>query len=48
MHFGAPIAPPPPDGRSEDVRVAELTASIRSAIEADLGALLAKRTGIFL
>ncbi len=48
MHFGAPIDPPPADGRSEDVRVAELTARTRAAIQSDLAALLAKRTGIFL
>jgi hypothetical protein len=48
MHFGRPISPPPADGRSEDVRVAELTTRIRAAIEANLAALLAKRTGIFL
>ncbi len=48
MHFGVPIAPPPPDGRSEDVRVAELTERVRAAIADDLGALLAKRSGIFL
>jgi 1-acyl-sn-glycerol-3-phosphate acyltransferase len=48
MHFGRPITPPPDDGRSEDVRVSELTARIRTAIEHDLHTLLAKRTGIFL
>jgi len=48
MHFGRPILPPPRDGRSEDVRVSELTARIRTAIEDDLHSLLAKRTGIFL
>jgi 1-acyl-sn-glycerol-3-phosphate acyltransferase len=48
MHFGAPISPPPPDGRSEDVRVAELTSHVRATIEQALLALLAKRTGIFL
>jgi 1-acyl-sn-glycerol-3-phosphate acyltransferase len=48
MHFGVPITPPPMDGRSEDVRVAELTARIRTSIQSDLHALLAKRTGIFL
>jgi 1-acyl-sn-glycerol-3-phosphate acyltransferase len=48
MHFGAPITPPPPDGRSEDVRVAELTSRVRATIEQELRALLAKRTGIFL
>jgi len=48
MHFGAPIPPPAPDGRSEDVRVAELTSRVRATIEHDLHSLLAKRTGIFL
>lgn len=48
MHFGRPILPPPPDGRSEDVRVSDLTARIRTAIEDGLHSLLAKRTGIFL
>jgi 1-acyl-sn-glycerol-3-phosphate acyltransferase len=48
MHFGAPIMPPPPDGRSEDVRVAELTSRVRATIEQELCAMLAKRTGIFL
>jgi 1-acyl-sn-glycerol-3-phosphate acyltransferase len=48
MHFGEPITPPPPDGRSEDVRVAELTGRVRAAIEDGLQRLLAKRTGIFL
>ncbi len=48
MHFGRPIAPPPPDGRSEDVRVAELTTRVRATIEQELRTLLAKRTGIFL
>lgn len=48
MHFGAPIPPPPADGRSEDARVAELTGRIRAAIERSLCDLLAKRDGIFL
>ncbi|MEO6026341.1 MAG: lysophospholipid acyltransferase family protein [Candidatus Binatia bacterium] len=48
MHFGEPIHPPPADGRSEDVRVAELTARIREAIDTSLQHLLAKRSGIFL
>ncbi len=48
MHFGAPIEPPPPDGRSEDERVGELTARVRNAIQTDLDGLLAKRRGIFL
>lgn len=48
IHFGEPIAPPPPDGRSEDERVAELTGRIREAIGERLRGLLAKRTGIFL
>jgi 1-acyl-sn-glycerol-3-phosphate acyltransferase len=48
MHFGAPIPPPPADGRSEDARVAELTDRIRAAIERSLCDLLAKRDGIFL
>jgi 1-acyl-sn-glycerol-3-phosphate acyltransferase len=48
MHFGEPILPPPADGRSEDVRVAELTSRVRDAIETSLGRLLAKRSGIFL
>lgn len=48
MHFGEPIHPPPADGRSEDVRVAELTARIREAIDGSLQRLLAKRSGIFL
>lgn len=48
MHFGAPIPPPPADGRSEDARVAELTGRIRAAIESSLCDLLAKRDGIFL
>lgn len=48
MHFGAPIPPPPADGRSEDARVAELTGRIRAAIESSLSDLLAKRDGIFL
>ena len=48
MHFGAPILPPPADGRSEDERVAELTARLRQAIETSLNGLLAKRVGIFL
>ncbi len=48
MHFGAPILPPPPDGRSEDERVAELTARVRDAIAESLRVLLAKRSGIFL
>ncbi len=48
MHFGAPIHPPAPDGRSEDARVAELTGRIRAAIESSLCDLLAKRDGIFL
>lgn len=48
MHFGEPILPPPPDGRSEDVRVAELTSRVRASIDASLQRLLAKRSGIFL
>jgi 1-acyl-sn-glycerol-3-phosphate acyltransferase len=48
MHFGPPIHPPPPDGRREDDRVAELTARVRAAIEQSLRDLLAKRDGIFL
>jgi len=48
MDFGEPIHPPPADGRSEDVRVAELTARIREAIDTSLQHLLAKRSGIFL
>jgi 1-acyl-sn-glycerol-3-phosphate acyltransferase len=48
MHFGAPILPPPADGRSEDERVTALTARVRAAIETSLHALLAKRVGIFL
>jgi len=48
MHFGPPIVPPPADGRSEDERVAELTARVRAAIETSLHGLLAKRVGIFL
>jgi 1-acyl-sn-glycerol-3-phosphate acyltransferase len=48
MHFGAPILPPPDDGRPEEERVAVLTARIRDAVEASLAALLAKRGGIFL
>jgi hypothetical protein len=48
MHFGPPILPPPADGRSEDERVAELTARVRAAIETSLHSLLAKRVGIFL
>lgn len=48
MHFGSPIHPPAPDGRSEDARVAELTGHIRAAIESSLCDLLAKRRGIFL
>jgi 1-acyl-sn-glycerol-3-phosphate acyltransferase len=48
MHFGPPILPPPPDGRSEDLRVAELTGRIRDAIQSSLHTLLAKRDGIFL
>jgi 1-acyl-sn-glycerol-3-phosphate acyltransferase len=48
MHFGAPIPPPAPDGRSEDARVADLTSRVRTTIEQDLRSLLAKRTGIFL
>ena len=48
MHFGPPIVPPPADGRSEDERVAELTARLRQAIETSLNGLLAKRVGIFL
>jgi 1-acyl-sn-glycerol-3-phosphate acyltransferase len=48
MHFGPPILPPPADGRSEDERVAELTARVRAAIETSLHGLLAKRVGIFL
>ena len=48
MHFGAPILPPPADGRSEDERVAELTARLRQAIETSLNGLLAKRVGIFV
>lgn len=48
MHFGTPIAPPPSDGRSEDVRVAELTSRVRTSIETNLHHLLAKRSGIFL
>ncbi|MCC6766909.1 MAG: acyltransferase family protein [Deltaproteobacteria bacterium] len=48
MHFGTPIAPPPPDGRSEDDRVAELTGRVRDAVAEGVRALLAKRSGIFL
>jgi 1-acyl-sn-glycerol-3-phosphate acyltransferase len=48
MHFGTPIHPSPAQGRSEDVRVAELTAQVRQSIETSLAALLAKRSGIFL
>jgi 1-acyl-sn-glycerol-3-phosphate acyltransferase len=48
MHFGEPIEPPRADGRSEDVRVAELTSRVRASIETSLHALLAKRNGIFL
>ena len=48
MHFGPPILPPPADGRSEDERIAELTARIRAAIETSLHTLLAKRRGIFV
>lgn len=48
MHFGPPILPPPPDDRSEDARVSELTGRIRDAIAASLRTLLAKRSGIFL
>ncbi|MEB2285581.1 MAG: hypothetical protein B6D46_14195 [Polyangiaceae bacterium UTPRO1] len=48
MHFGAPIQPPPPDGRSESERIATLTARVRDAIAESLRVLLAKRSGIFL
>ncbi len=48
MHFCPPIAPPPPDGRPESERVAELTERIRTAIETALRVLLAKRRGIFV
>jgi 1-acyl-sn-glycerol-3-phosphate acyltransferase len=48
MHFCAPIAPPPADGRPESARVAELTERIRGAIEGALRTLLAKRRGIFV
>ena len=48
MHFGTPIFPPPADDRPEEERIASLTARIRSAIDDGLGALLAKRAGIFL
>ncbi|MCC6849949.1 MAG: acyltransferase family protein [Deltaproteobacteria bacterium] len=48
MRFGTPIPPPPPDGRSEDARVAELTGRIRDAVAESLRALLANRGGIFL
>lgn len=48
MHFCPPIAPPPPDGRPDDERVAELTERVRDAIEDALRALLAKRRGIFV
>ena len=48
MHFGAPITPPPPDGRPEEERVAALTARLRAAIDAGIDDLLAKRRGIFV
>jgi 1-acyl-sn-glycerol-3-phosphate acyltransferase len=49
MHFGEPIvAPPSGEGRSEDERIAETTGRVRTAIEAGLSDLLAKRRGIFV
>lgn len=48
MHFCAPIMPPPPDGRSEDERIAALTSEVRAAIADGLRLLLAKRPGIFV
>lgn len=48
MHFCPPILPPPPDGRPDEERVAELTERVRDAIEDALRALLAKRRGIFV
>jgi len=49
MHFGEPIlAAPPREGYSEEDRIAETTGRVRTAIEAGLTDLLAKRRGIFV
>lgn len=48
IRFGAPIWAPPADGRPEETRVAETTASLRDAIAAGVADLLAKRRGIFV
>jgi 1-acyl-sn-glycerol-3-phosphate acyltransferase len=49
MHFGEPIvAAPPREGWSEEDRITETTGRVRTAIEAGLADLLAKRRGIFV